>query len=1844
MLEVTLGESVRRSTLTYVGLLFLAVSLLAAFTGAPFGGPVPSALLGTAGLGLLQFVSIKRLPSASEALMDAAVLALLAMARDANVPLWAVPNQWVELWRLTPLGTGLASLLYVLGAISVRLRARRHIILQEALPIVFAPLLFNVVLALGSDNLMRQVGGFVTFDLASDAIRVGAGRILALWLFCEMMTGAFGMAIRGRVSRDLRLHGLFLACAVHAVLTPSIAELPQAFGAAPVQFVAACVAASFAQAGLWAIVFVLTGLVIGALHGKPPTFEASLTLWKSGFAKGAIYGGVFVFCVMTAGAILRSPALVQFFVGHVFLTAALAGTALFPLVATIVGSADGTPPFFGRLIANYRDPRAYARGLVLGLGVTLALLNLRESDGGIRFAALFLVGALTYAGTDIAFDALAILKGERKKLQTWRLYALGIGLGGFVGGALGWYFDAAQLGIVADRFWAFADVDYHTTGRSIGNFVNNTLFSKWASVDLGNVSGGVRLFYTQSLSGVINWSIAAPLFSVNYFLLDAFLGKNLGPIKKMLSREGVESLVEQAVRVMRWGLWMAPVIDTFLRMAPDPSWYNQDGAVRTVVASVADAILPAGDFRMWSLAVFTGLLAFDWLRILIWFDHMGLRVATLVNLTFLGGDRVDERAARFVGFPARTRVIPDGIRRFMTWAPLLIPFYIPRGSEWNTAWDGADRIRATGAALPAPVLAVVVGYAVALVVAVYVAWRIAARWGGKRPEAAIPMPLGVPRSLAHKPEHFALSNGLMGITLTRDGRGHTYIDSTARTGAAIDITRRPTDRLQARGPFFYLRDSGSEHLWSVGYEPSHKTGTDYTMRQPEQAGILIRNSVFGVRAEARVSLADQECVETWHIRLTNLSDQPRSLMLSSFQELAMHELGAYTRDSDFNAMHVDTWFLKPLNAIFMRNRLLRDGARKQVLRRMSREMAFHAVRPEFGSRLVGYEDSRSRFIGSGDLAHPEGMQPGRARDLDDQGLLATFDPAASLHVEVDLPANASRDITFFLGHAADEIAAARLAAKYVDGPAIDEALLRTLLETPRILDPLPALPAATWPFAFSPAGTDLVLTQRTPRPWAHVLANAQGYGAVVSNEGEIHSFAANERQNALTPFGFESVATSMPGQLIYVVDMATGETDTAGYVPFRREDAEYEVVYDLGSATFRKRRGTTELELTVFVLPDAPADVRLLTIRNRSNVAKQFRVVPYIDLALDESPASSRGRLATSRDAGSETLMFANWGNDFRKGVAFAATSLKGAAFETVRSRFFGTLGRGFENPIMVETGAPDPSRGDDGRRVAAFAGLIDVPAKGEAEVSVILGQTARHGDAIVTAAQYDHAAAASAALSATRAWWHQYLDAVQITTNQPEFDRLVNYWLPYQLLASRLWGRTGPNQRGGATGYRDQLQDVLPLVFFDPKLTRRQIVLHAGQQFLEGDVLKWWHAAPEGGTGLGQRTTAADPHLWLPYVLVRYIAATNDMSVLDEQACFLEGPQVPDGTDTITFVPRPSRETADVYEHCVRAIEHALAKKGVRGLPLLGGGDWNDGLDLAGLLGRGESVWVAFFLHDILTGFAEIAAKRAGEAAAKRFREEAAKLAKSLDNAWLGDHYALMFHDSGAAIDPASAMTSAWPILSGAVDFERGHAALEQGLAQLEQPDRILLLAPPFGEDSIPYPGRIADYPPGVRENGGQYTHGVSWTVDAYVRLADIAKARGDGELATQMRARAFDCWAKISPIGKTQGEMLGVYGLAPHQQPADIYEGASHGGRGGWSWYTGSAARMLSAAYAVVGIEMRNGEVCIAEDAFEAKGHLHVSEIRLRGKTHRAPAEERRERRKIEKPAAASPLGKAG
>jgi cyclic beta-1,2-glucan synthetase len=699
------------------------------------------------------------------------------------------------------------------------------------------------------------------------------------------------------------------------------------------------------------------------------------------------------------------------------------------------------------------------------------------------------------------------------------------------------------------------------------------------------------------------------------------------------------------------------------------------------------------------------------------------------------------------------------------------------------------------------------------------------------------------------------------------------------------------------------------------------------------------------------------------------------------------------------------------------------------------------------------------------------------------------------------------------------------------------------------------------------------------------------------------------------------------GQAFYVYDLAREDAHSPTFATLRRRDARYDVTFSPGVAVYRSERDCLELELTVFVSPTQPIEFKLLRIVNKSDHERLLQIVPAMEIVLAETPNESPGAVDAVVGDDLRAIYFRNPRNYFVHGWAFVSTSLPAEFAESSRRRFLGHESRNPALPYMVEHGHPDAGAPEHERKIASFSGTIDVPAGGEAQVIVALGQTGTMEDANRLATLARDPAYARRAYEESGRAWDDRLSVLRIKTNRPEFDRLVNDWLPYQLLAARLWGRTGPVQRSGATGYRDQLQDVLPLIHLAPERARAQILLHGAHQYIEGDACKWWHRAPGGGAGLADRTHSSDPHLWLPYVTIRYVKGTGDRAILECVEPFLEANSVPKDQEGEATVPLSSRDKDTLLGHCARAIDYTLDRFGAHGLPLMGSGDWDDGMHLVGALGRGESVWLGFFLHGILVDMAPLFEENGDMLRAARYLEAADRLRGALDACWRGDRYLRAFADDGREIAPMSAMTASWPVLARAVDAARGREAIEKALAVLGRRNRVLLVFPPYNEHSSPYPGRSAEYPPGVRENGGQYSHGVSWFVDALAQLGAQAHARGDAAAAAELFAKAFDTWIAISPISKlTTPAEADIYGLPPHQQPADVYEGAGYEGRGGWSWYTGAAARMLSAAYAMLGFEFENGELRPRADAFEPTGGLRLERVTYRGKTFEASANERK------------------
>jgi cyclic beta-1,2-glucan synthetase len=470
----------------------------------------------------------------------------------------------------------------------------------------------------------------------------------------------------------------------------------------------------------------------------------------------------------------------------------------------------------------------------------------------------------------------------------------------------------------------------------------------------------------------------------------------------------------------------------------------------------------------------------------------------------------------------------------------------------------------------------------------------------------------------------------------------------------------------------------------------------------------------------------------------------------------------------------------------------------------------------------------------------------------------------------------------------------------------------------------------------------------------------------------------------------------------------------------------------------------------------------------------------------------------------------------------------------------------------------------------------------------LLLGETTSREIALALVEKLRAPGAVDAVLAEVRDFWRDTLGAVQVRTPLPEVDLMLNGWLAYQNLSCRIWGRSAFYQSGGALGYRDQLQDAAAMIYARPDLTRAQIRLHAAHQFVEGDVLHWWHPAP---LEKGLRTRFADDLLWLPFITAFYVRSTGDAGVLDEVEPFVRARLLEEGEDEVFLRPEAAGVSADVYEHCCRALDRSLTQ-GAHGLPLMGTGDWNDGMNRVGREGRGESVWMGFFLHRILLDFMPLCEGRGDAARVERYSAYRDHLARALNDAgWDGAWYRRAFYDNGAVIGSREsdecqidALAQAWAIISEVAPPVRAAQAMD-ALEERLVSDRdgiVRLLTPPF-VDTPHDPGYIKGYVAGVRENGGQYTHAACWVVRA---MAEMGR-----------HARAAQLLRMLSPVSHAETpEQVGTYQVEPYVIAADIYGEAPHVGRGGWTWYTGSAGWMFRVALeSVLGFTLEGGEAIV-------------------------------------------------
>ncbi len=712
-------------------------------------------------------------------------------------------------------------------------------------------------------------------------------------------------------------------------------------------------------------------------------------------------------------------------------------------------------------------------------------------------------------------------------------------------------------------------------------------------------------------------------------------------------------------------------------------------------------------------------------------------------------------------------------------------------------------------------------------------------------------------------------------------------------------------------------------------------------------------------------------------------------------------------------------------------------------------------------------------------------------------------------------------------------------------------------------------------------------TPATPLPWTNVVANAR-CGFTATERGGGYTWYRNSQQNKLTPWSNDPVLDPL-GEGLYLRD----EDDGAAWTLPPRDGAAYEVRHGWGYTVYHHERDGVEAEATLFVPEDDPIKIVRVRLTNRSGRPRALALYRYGRWVMDEQPRRSGPFIKVRTDLGTGALFARNpYNQTFGGYVAFADAVRLGVGEDDAREDVTFTadrtafLGRGGDpdRPAAVRRGGDlDGTVGAGFDPCAAFRVPVTLAPGETAEVAFLLGQADGHDDARVLIERYRERDAIEAALDGVRAFWRQTLSAVQVETPSAVLDTLVNGWLLYQNLACRLWGRSAFYQSGGAYGFRDQIQDACALVYTRPDLLRNQLLLHAAHQFVEGDVLHWWHQE----VGAGIRSRFSDDLLWLPYATARYLRTTGDASVLDERARFITGRLLEPGEDEAYINPETAAEDGTLFEHCCRALDRSLTK-GPHGLPLMGSGDWNDGMNRVGNEGTGESVWLGFFLYHILDDFAPLCDERGETERAAAYRAHRAHLQHALNDAgWDGAWYRRAFYDDGTPLGSKQnrecridAIAQGWSVISGVAPDARAERALGSAEALLIDEDArlIRLLTPPF--DTTEHdPGYIKGYVPGVRENGGQYTHGVLWLVRA---LAE----RGHG-------SRAAALLEMITPLshGSTRAR-ADRFKTEPYAVAADVYSVAPHVGRGGWTWYTGSAGWTYRVAVeSILGLGVEGG-----------------------------------------------------
>ena len=685
---------------------------------------------------------------------------------------------------------------------------------------------------------------------------------------------------------------------------------------------------------------------------------------------------------------------------------------------------------------------------------------------------------------------------------------------------------------------------------------------------------------------------------------------------------------------------------------------------------------------------------------------------------------------------------------------------------------------------------------------------------------------------------------------------------------------------------------------------------------------------------------------------------------------------------------------------------------------------------------------------------------------------------------------------------------------------------------------------------------------RPPSPWINVIAN-KNFGFQISEAGGGFTWAGNSRENKITPWTNDPVCDRAT-EAIYILDEISGEIMTP--VSLGRTDrGVYRVRHGIGYSRFLHEEEDLAQELTVFTPLDEPVKLWELKLTNQSNSVKYLSLTYYVEWVLGTNREHTNPYILTAYNNEHEYLSANNlYTSHFQNSKAFLFSNEMIIGYTGDRQEFLGPKGsiacpQGADAKLSCSTGVCYDSCG-------AIKVSVAVNPMEKKTVIFALGQSGDLNEIHKLRNKYRDVQQVEKELEKVKAYWDKTLGVVQVKTKDRAIDILVNGWLLYQSISCRINARAAFYQCGGAYGYRDQLQDTLSLIFTDPGALRRQILIACSRQFEEGDVQHWWHPP----MGVGVRTRISDDLLWLPYATAAYIRSTGDESILSEEVAYIKGPLLKENEHEIMFTPEVSDLVEDVYEHCKKTI--LITHFGEHGLPLMGGGDWNDGMNEVGKDGKGESVWLAWFLYNLLGDFITLCRKRGDQEFAEELEQKRVKLIGSIEeHTWDGEWYLRAFYDDGTKLGSKESdecridsISQSWSVISKGAGKDRALKAMQSAWRYLvmEEESISLLLTPPF-DKTIKSPGYIKNYIPGIRENGGQYTHAAVWLAIATAMLGD--------------HSMAYTLFTMLNPIHITSSRKDALrYEKEPYVMIADISLSPPYTGRGGWSWYTGSAGWM--------------------------------------------------------------------